>query len=123
MKSIFVALLVFMVCIGCSKSNTQIAEDLGFSSPSIVGEWHLDEGQGRAATFTILSDGTGDVSAQGETTQEIKWRMVKDKFEIAVVDGKTFEATLRENNTLALKYLDNWGKNALLVLRKKTDGR
>jgi len=30
MKSIFVALLVFMVCTGCSKSNTQIAEDLAW---------------------------------------------------------------------------------------------
>ena len=30
MKSIFVALLVFLVCIGCSKSNTQIAEDLAW---------------------------------------------------------------------------------------------
>ena len=44
-------------------------------------------------------------------TLEIKWRMVKDKFEITVVDGVTFEATLRENNTLALKYLDVFGKN------------
>ena len=62
-------------------------------------------------------------TAQGETTREIKWRMVKDKFEITVVDGVTFEATLRENNTLALKYLDVFGKNAIKVLRKKTDGR
>ena len=30
MKSIFVALVVFLVCIGCSKSNTQIAEDLAW---------------------------------------------------------------------------------------------
>lgn len=80
MKSIFVALVVFLVCIGCSKSN---------SSPSIVGEWHLEEAGGKASALTILSDGTGDFSAQGERSLEIKWERVKDKF----------EATLRENKT------------------------
>ena len=30
MKSIFAALVVFLVCIGCSKSNTRIAEDLAW---------------------------------------------------------------------------------------------
>ena len=123
MKSIFVALLVFMVCIGCSKSNTQIAEDLGFSSPSIVGEWHKTE-KGRFKVFTILSDGTGDVTQNlgnlGEKTQEIKWRRVKDKFEI--VGPTTFEATLRENNTLALKCPEDLA-SGLLILRKKTDDR
>ena len=125
MKSIFVALLVFMVCIGCSKSNTQIAEDLGFSSPSIVGEWHKTD-KGRSIVFTILSDGTGDVmqnyGTQGEKTQEIKWRMVKDKFEIAVGNGPTWEVTLRENNTLALKLPEDLD-SGILILRKKTDDR
>ena len=64
---------------------------------------------------------TQNLGNLGEKTQEIKWRRVKDKFEI--VGPTTFEATLRENNTLALKYLDVFGKNAIKVLRKKTDGR
>ena len=64
-------------------------------------------------------------TAQGETTREIKWRMVKDKFEITVVGGTTFEVTLRENNTLALKYPedDSFRRGVLLILRKKTDDR
>ena len=95
----------------------------GCSSPSIVGEWH-GEADGHTLVLTMLSDGTGDATEQG-LTKEIKWKRVKDKFEITiVVDGriKKLEVTLRENNTLACIDPENPGKG-LLVLRKKTDGR
>jgi len=95
----------------------------GCSSPSIVGEWH-GEADGHTLVFTMLSDGTGDATEAGPTI-EIKWKRVKDKFEITfLVDGriKKLEATLRENNTLAV--IDRGApEQGLLVFRKKTDGR
>ena len=106
MKSIFVALVVFLVCIGCSKSN---------SSPSIVGEWHGETKDG-TMVLTILSDGTGDVQSPVESPK-FKWKRVKDKFELIFsIEGENrFTATLGENNTLAVK---NHYERTVVVLRK-----
>jgi len=90
----------------------------GCSSPSIVGEWH-GEGEAKAYSLTILSDGTGDASQQGQPTKAIKWKRVNDKFEIAIVGTEgALEATLRENETLAL-FAPHSPDLGLLILKRK----
>jgi hypothetical protein len=91
-------------------------------SSSIVGEWQ-GEAKGKPVFLTILSDGTGDVSEEGQPTRAITWKRVDGKFEIACAAvGMTLEGTLRENQTLAITIPTN-PDEGLLVLRRKTGDR
>jgi hypothetical protein len=96
---------------------------VGCSSPSIVGEWH-GEANGKAYFLTVLSDGTGEATEQGQPTRAIKWTRVKDKFEVIISgeNGTTLGVTLRADDTLALSYPEV-PEIGFLILKRKTGDR